>query len=280
MTPFLGELIGTMILIIFGAGVVGGVVMKKSKAEGAGWIVITLGWGLAVTMGVYAVGSVSGAHLNPAVTIGMASIGEFPWADVPGYILAQMIGAIIGAVIIYFQYLPHWKETKDQDAKLGVFATAPAIRHPLSNLTSEMIGTFALLLGLLMIGANEFTEGLNPLIVGALIIAIGMSLGGTTGYAINPARDLGPRIAHFFLPIPGKGPSDWGYAWVPIVGPILGGTFGALFYQQFFTGVNSVAFWVVGAIVLAVLLGAQFTLKKATAVVKIERVTKGALDSK
>lgn len=276
MTPFLGELIGTMILIIFGAGVVGGVLMKDSKAEGAGWIVITLGWGLAVTMGVYAVGNFSGAHLNPAVTIGLASIGEFPWADVPNYIFAQMTGAILGAIIIYFQYLPHWGKTEDQGAKLAVFATSPAVRHPLSNLTSEMIGTFVLLLGLLMIGANEFTEGLNPLIVGALIVAIGMSLGGTTGYAINPARDLGPRIAHFFLPIEGKGSSDWSYAWVPIVGPILGGAFGALFYQQFFTGVNSVAFWVVGAVVLAVLLGAQFTLKKEAAVVVKQRVAKGA----
>lgn len=262
MTAFFGELVGTMILIVFGAGVVGGVVLKKSKAEGSGWIVITAGWGLAVTMGVYAVGNFSGAHLNPAVTIGMASIGEFPWADVPGYILAQMIGAIIGAVIIYFQYLPHWQETKDKGAKLGVFATAPAIRHPLSNLTSEIIGTFILLLGLLMIGANEFTEGLNPLIVGALIMAIGLSLGGTTGYAINPARDLGPRIAHFILPIRGKGSSDWSYAWVPIVGPIIGGAFGALFYQQVFTGVNSVAFWIVGAITLVVLIGAQITLKQ------------------
>lgn len=262
MTAFLGELVGTMILIVLGAGVVAGVLMKKSKAEGAGWIVITAGWGLGVAMGVYAVGNVSGAHLNPAVTIGFASIGEFPWADVPMYILAQMIGAIIGAVIIYFHYLPHWKETDDVDAKLSVFATIPAIRHPLSNLTSEIIGTFVLLLGLLAIGANEFTEGLNPLIVGALILAIGLSLGGTTGYAINPARDLGPRIAHFFLPISGKGKSDWGYAWVPFFGPIIGGTFGALFYKQVFLGVNSVGFWIVGAIVLAVLIGAQYSIRK------------------
>ncbi|MBY0221119.1 MULTISPECIES: MIP/aquaporin family protein [Sporosarcina] len=262
MTPFVGELIGTMILIIFGGGVVGGVLMKKSKSEGAGWIVITIGWGLAVAMGVYAVGGASGAHLNPAVTIGFATIGDFAWADVPMYIAAQMIGAIVGAVIVYLQYLPHWRETEDQDAKLSVFATIPAIRHPLSNLTSEIIGTFVLLLGLLSIGANEFTEGLNPLIVGALIIAIGMSLGGTTGYAINPARDLGPRIAHFFLPIPGKGKSDWGYAWVPVVGPVLGGAFGALFYKQFFIGENSAAFWIVGAIVLAVLLAAQFSVSK------------------
>ncbi|MCZ2260793.1 MIP/aquaporin family protein [Sporosarcina sp. G11-34] len=276
MTAFLGELVGTMILIIFGAGVVGGVVMKKSKAEGAGWIVITIGWGLAVAMGVYAVGNVSGAHLNPAVTIGLASIGEFPWANVPMYVFAQMVGAIIGATIIYFHYLPHWKETEDTDAKLAVFATIPAIPHPLSNLTSEIIGTFVLLVGLLSIGANEFTEGLNPLIVGALIIAIGVSLGGTTGYAINPARDLGPRIAHFFLPIPGKGKSNWSYAWIPVVGPVIGGSFGALFYQQVFEGKNSVAFWLVGAIVLAVLLGAQYSVRKEQSKVsnyaKVERV--------
>jgi len=262
MTPFLGELVGTMILIIFGAGVVGGVLMKKSKAENSGWIVITIGWGLAVAMGVYAVGGVSGAHLNPAVTLGMASIGEFPWVYVPKYMLAQILGAISGAIIVYFHYLPHWKETEDEAAKLSVFATIPAIRHPLSNLTSEIIGTFILLVGLLAIGANEFTEGLNPLIVGALIVAIGVSLGGTTGYAINPARDLGPRIAHFFLPIPGKGKSDWSYAWIPVVGPLLGGTFGALFYQQVFAGVTSIAFWIVGGIVLAVLLGAQYSLRR------------------
>ncbi|MEK4715556.1 MIP/aquaporin family protein [Sporosarcina sp. FSL K6-5500] len=273
MTPFIAELVGTMILIIFGAGVVGGVLMKKSKAQDSGWIVITIGWGLAVAMGVYAVGGVSGAHLNPAVTLGMASIGEFPWADVPMYMLAQILGAICGAIIVYFHYLPHWKETEDEAAKLSVFATIPAIRHPLSNLTSEIIGTFILLLGLLAIGTNEFTEGLNPLIVGALIVAIGVSLGGTTGYAINPARDLGPRIAHFFLPIPGKGKSDWSYAWIPVVGPLLGGTFGALFYQQVFEGVTSIAFWIVGSIVLAVLLGAQYSLRKESAQVAKQSIT-------
>ncbi|AOV07277.1 MIP/aquaporin family protein [Sporosarcina ureilytica] len=272
MTAFLGELVGTMILIIFGAGVVGGVVMKKSKAEGAGWIVITVGWGLAVTMGVYAVGNISGAHLNPAVTVGLATIGAFPWAEVPMYIFAQMMGAMIGAIIVYFHYLPHWGETEDQDAKLAVFATIPAIRHPLSNLTSEIIGTFILILGLLTIGANEFTEGLNPLIVGALIVAIGMSLGGTTGYAINPARDLGPRIAHFILPIPGKGKSNWNYAWIPVVGPILGGVFGALFYKKLFEGSNHIAFWIVGAIVLAVLLSAQYSIRKEQSKMT-ERVT-------
>ncbi|ARJ38645.1 aquaporin family protein [Sporosarcina sp. P21c] len=265
MTPFTGELIGTMILILFGGGVVAGVALNKSKAKSGGWIVITVGWGLAVTLGVYAVGQASGAHLNPAVTIGFATIGNFPWADVPMYLLAQMIGAILGAVIVYFHYLPHWKETEDPTAKRDVFATTPAIYNPLSNVTSEIIGTFILVLGLLSIGANEFTEGLNPLIVGALIIAIGLSLGGTTGYAINPARDLGPRIAHSFLPIPGKGPSGWKYAWIPVVGPIVGGTFGALFYKQFFLNENSITFWIVGAFVLAILLAAQFSIRKEVA---------------
>lgn len=262
MTPFVGELIGTMILILFGGGVVGGVALKKSKAESGGWIVVTVGWGLAVTLGVYAVGQASGAHLNPAVTIGFATIGNFPWANVPMYLLAQMIGAILGAVLVYFHYLPHWKETEDPTAKRDVFATTPAINNPLSNITSEIIGTFILVLGLLSIGANEFTEGLNPLIVGALIIAIGLSLGGTTGYAINPARDLGPRIAHAFLPIPGKGPSGWKYAWIPVVGPLVGGTFGALFYKQFFLGVNSLTFWIFAALVLAIFLAAQYSIRK------------------
>ncbi|WP_053218486.1 MIP/aquaporin family protein [Virgibacillus senegalensis] len=256
MSEFLAELIGTMILIIFGGGVVGGVVLKSTKAEGAGWIVITVGWGLAVAMGVYAVGNVSGAHINPAVTLGFASVGEFPWSKVPMYLTAQMLGAFIGGIIVFLNYLPHWKETKDTGAKLGVFATDPAIRSPFSNLVSEIIGTFVLVMGLLFIGANEFTEGLNPLIVGALIVAIGMSLGGATGYAINPARDLGPRIAHALLPIPGKGGSDWGYSWIPVVGPIFGGIYGAVFYRAIFVSDFSVLFWVLSAIVAVILIGA------------------------
>jgi len=256
LTEFLAEVIGTMILIIFGAGVVAGVVLKDSKAENSGWIVITIAWGLAVTMGVYAAGNVSGAHLNPAVTLGFASIGELPWAKVPVYISAQIIGAIIGAAIVFFNYLPHWSRTEDNTTKLAVFATIPAIRRPLSNLVSEIIGTTVLVMGLLFIGANEFTEGLNPLIVGALIIAIGMSLGGTTGYAINPARDLGPRIAHALLPIPGKGGSDWSYAWVPIVGPVFGGIYGAIFYKAIFTNGYGLPFWILSAIFLSVLLTA------------------------
>ncbi len=267
MPEFLAEVIGTMILIILGGGVVGGVVLKKSKAEDAGWVVITIGWGLGVTMGVYAVGSFTGAHINPAVTLGFAAAGEFPWSKVPMYISAQMIGAFIGAVVVFLNYLPHWKETKDQGAKLAVFSTDPAVRSPFSNLVSEIIGTFILLMGLMFIGANEFTEGLNPLIVGLLIVAIGMSLGGATGYAINPARDLGPRIAHALLPIPGKGGSDWKYSWVPIVGPILGGVYGAVFYRAIFLGEYSALFWVLSVIIAVILFGATSAeLKKGNTI--------------
>lgn len=265
MSEFLAEVIGTMILVVFGGGVVASNILNKSKGADGGWVLITIGWGLAVTLGVYAVGNVSGAHLNPAVTLGFAVIGEFPWDSVVPYITGQMIGAIIGASIVFFVYLPHWRETKEPDLKLAVFATGPAIRSPLSNLVAEIIGTFALVLGLLFIGANEFTEGLNPLVVGALIVAIGMSIGGPTGYAINPARDLGPRIAHALLPIPGKGSSDWGYAWIPIMGPVIGGIYGALFYQSIFTGEYTASFWL-GSMVIAIILVAATTieLKKAS----------------
>lgn len=244
----MAELLGTMVLILCGVGVVGGVLLKWSKAEGAGWIVITIGWGLGVVMGVYVSGTVSDGHINPAVTLGFASIGAFPWSKVPMYITAQMIGAMIGAVIVFFNYLPHWKETKNEKVKLAVFATAPGesvrVRSYLSNLVSEIIGTFVLLLGLLFIGSHTFSEGLNPLVVGLLIVVIGMSLGGATGYAINPARDLGPRIAHALLPIPGKGKSDWAYSWIPVMGPIIGGMYGSVFYQAIFHNKFSTTFWV------------------------------------
>ncbi|AZU61339.1 MIP/aquaporin family protein [Neobacillus mesonae] len=272
MTPFVGELIGTMILIVFGAGIGAGSSLKKSYSKNPGWIVITLAWGLAVTMGVFAVGSISGAHLNPAVTIALAINGEFPWAEVPGYILAQMIGAILGAVLIYLHYLPHWKETDDPTVKPGVFSTSPAIPNTFANLFSEIFGTFILLLGLLFIGANKFSQGLNPIAVGLLIVIIGMSLGGTTGYAINPARDLGPRVAHFFLPIPGKGKSNWGYAWIPVVGPILGGSFGAVFYQAVFLGKLTSNFFVVAAMnILALLLAFIHSKKNNDTITKLTK---------
>lgn len=272
LSEFMGELLGTMVLIIFGVGVVGGVLLKWSKAENAGWVVITLGWGLAVVMGVYVAGTASDAHINPAVTLGLASIGEFSWDKVPTYIAGQMIGAMIGAAIVFFNYLPHWRKTKDQAAKLAVFSTAPGtsveVRKPLQNLVSEMIGTFVLLLGLLFIGANTFSEGLNPIVVGLLIVVIGMSLGGATGYAINPARDLGPRIMHAILPIPGKGDSDWNYSWIPVAGPIIGGVYGALFYNAVFAGELTPFFWVVTVLVAIILASAAVNELKGNEVTK------------
>ncbi len=252
MTACLGEFIGTMLLFIFGGGVVAGAILRETKSENAGWIVITMGWGLAVAVAVYAVGSISGAHLNPAVTISLACVGEFAWDKVPGYILAQLLGAFTGAVIVWIHYLPHWKKTQDEGTKLAVFATGPAIRKTWANLLSEIIGTFILMFGILTINGNKFSDGLNPLVVAGLIVAIGLSLGGTTGYAINPARDLGPRIAHFLLPIAGKGKSDWGYAWIPIVGPILGGTLGTLLYKALFKGEVNSLLYIVAPIVLIV----------------------------
>ncbi|WP_255314779.1 MIP/aquaporin family protein [Kurthia gibsonii] len=261
MSTFTAELVGTMLLILFGGGVVAGVVLHKSKAFGGGWMVITFAWGLAVAMAAYAVGGISGAHLNPALTLSLATIGDFPWKNVPAYILAQMIGAFIGAVLVYFMYLPHWKGTEDKEAKLAVFSTIPAIKHPFSNLIAEMIGTFALVLGILALGTNTITDGMSPFLVGMLIVVIGMALGGPTGYAINPARDLGPRIAHALLPIPGKGSSNWSYAWIPVVGPIIGGVFGALFFQKVFEGENNPLFWVFAVIIILIFVAAQMTVK-------------------
>ena len=239
MDFFLAELIGTAILIVLGDGVVGGVLLARSKAQNAGWIVITAGWGFAVAVAVYAVGSISGAHINPAVTIGFAANGTLPWGDVPVYLAGQFIGAFIGAVIVYLHYLPHWGETEDPGLKLAVFSTGPAIRSTGSNVMSEIIGTFVLVFGVLAIVANAAPgdSGLTPLLVGILVFSIGLSLGGPTGYAINPARDLGPRIAHAILPIAGKGSSDWEYSWIPVVGPIIGGVLGALAYTALFTNV-------------------------------------------
>ncbi len=231
METLLAELIGTMILILLGDGVVAAVLLARSKAQGSGWIVITTGWAMAVAIAVYAVGRISGAHINPAVTLGLAVTGQVAWADVPLYIIGQFIGAFLGAVLVFLAYLPHWRETQDPAAKLAVFSTAPAIRNYPLNLVTEIIGTAMLVFGVRAIIANELSAGLAPLLVGFLVWGIGLSLGGPTGYAINPARDLGPRIAHFVLPIPGKGDSDWGYAWVPVVGPIIGGIIGSLLFQ-------------------------------------------------
>ncbi|MBA8759145.1 MIP/aquaporin family protein [Staphylococcus coagulans] len=251
MNVYLAEFFGTALLLLMGGGVCANVNLKKTNGNGADWIVIAIGWGLGVTLGVYAVGQFSNAHLNPAVTLAFAMNGDFPWSQVPGYIVAQMLGGILGGVLTWLMYLPHWRATEDKATKLGVFSTAPALKNYTANFISEIIGTAVLTSGLLFIGANKFSEGLNPLIVGALIVAIGVSLGGTTGYAINPARDLGPRIAHAILPIHGKGGSGWGYAIVPVLGPMVGGMLGTVVYRLIFKGAFDV--WTIVTIIVLVL---------------------------
>jgi len=240
------EFIGTAILILFGGGVVANVILKGTKSFGAGWLTITIGWGFAVFLAVTVAGPHSGAHLNPAVTIGLAAANMFEWAKVPGFIIAQMAGAFFGAVLVFLVFKTHFDVTEDKGAKLGVFSTSPAIANTPFNLISEIIGTFALVFIIFNIvgpsltvvapelAAPEFKIGLGSigaLPVAILVIAIGISLGGTTGYAINPARDLGPRIAHFLLPIKDKGDSGWGYSWIPVVGPVIGALLAALLFN-------------------------------------------------
>jgi glycerol uptake facilitator protein len=228
-TPFFGEFMGTLILILLGDGVVAGVLLKRSKAESSGWMVITAGWAFAVMAGVFAAiacGS-KDAHLNPAVTLGFA-ISSGDYSKLAMYFPAQLLGALAGAILVWLQFLPHWKETENRDLKLAVFCTAPAIRNAVTNLISEIIATFVLvfIVGAIFskaVSKDGIAAGLGPYLVGSLVWGIGLSLGGTTGYAINPARDLGPRIAHALLPIPGKRDSDWGYATIPVIGPLLGG---------------------------------------------------------
>jgi glycerol uptake facilitator len=236
MNPYLAEFVGTALLVLFGDGVVAGVLLNKSKAQNGGWIVITTGWALGVAMAVYTVGTISGAHINPAVTVGLAVAGKFAWSEVAGYLAAQLLGAFVGAVLVWLAYLAHWEGTEDRTLKLMIFSTIPAIRRPPMNFVTEMIGTFVLMFGVMALSAYKPSaqSGLTPLLVGLLVAAIGLSLGGPTGYAINPARDLGPRIAHALLPIAGKGGSDWGYSWVPILGPLVGGILGAVTYAALF----------------------------------------------
>jgi glycerol uptake facilitator len=229
------EIIGTAILILMGDGVVAAVLLNHSKAQNSGWIVITFGWGMAVMIAVYAVGQFSGAHLNPAVTVGLWVNGSIDGGDVPKYFIGEFVGAMLGATLVFLAYFQHFAATEDPGLKLAVFSTGPAIRNPMWNIITEILGTMILLVGVLGItdpgNKGVGTASLGGLLVGLLVLAIGLSLGGPTGYAINPARDLGPRIMHAILPIPGKGPSDWGYAWIPVVGPIIGGIIGALIYH-------------------------------------------------
>ncbi|MCB0192490.1 MAG: aquaporin family protein [Anaerolineae bacterium] len=236
MDLLMAELFGTMILILLGDGVVANVVLSKNKGEGGGWIVITAGWGFAVAVAVYVTGWVSGAHINPAVTIAFVAIGQLDVGTAFLYFIGQFIGAFLGAVLVFIAYFDHFKATDDPGLKLAVFSTGPAIRNIPMNFITEVIGTAMLLVGVLGIfnANNGIAGGLGPYAVGILVFSIGLSLGGPTGYAINPARDLGPRIAHAILPIPGKGSSDWEYAWVPVVAPLIGGVVGAILYQFIF----------------------------------------------
>jgi glycerol uptake facilitator protein len=232
---FLAEFIGTALLIILGGGVVANVILKQTKGNNGGWIVITFGWAIAVFLGVYASTTLGGSgHLNPAVTIALSTFGDFDKALFAPYILGQFAGAFVGACIVWLSYKQHFDATTDGDTKLGVFSTAPAIRNTFYNLVTEIVGTFVLLLGALLMSKPSMSMGaLDALPVGLLVLGIGLSLGGPTGYAINPARDLGPRIAHFFLPIPNKRNSDWGYAWIPVAGPIIGAILAALVFKSF-----------------------------------------------
>jgi glycerol uptake facilitator protein len=233
MSSFLGEFIGTALLLILGAGVVANVVLTKTKGQNSGWIVITFGWGMAVFVGVYASTTLGGSgHLNPAATIALAVFGDFDSSLLVTYLAAQFSGAFTGAVIAWLAYKQHFDETTDKELKLAVFCTAPAIRNPLYNLITEIVGTFVLLFGALAMSKPTDALGtLNALPVALLVLGIGISLGGPTGYAINPARDLGPRIAHFILPIRGKRDSDWSYAWIPVAGPVIGGLIAAYLYS-------------------------------------------------
>ena len=233
MSIFLGELIGTWLLLLLGNGVVACALLSQSKGEKGGWIVITAGWGFAVAIAVYAVGWISGGHLNPAVTVGLWLAGKTALSAVPSYLAGQMIGAMLGAFFVWIVYFPHWHMTHDPRLKLLCFCTHPAIRRPAFNFLTEAVATAILLIGILGIFNvhNGIGSGVGPYAVGILIFSIGLSLGGPTGFAINPARDLGPRIMHAWLPVDGKGSSEWSYSWIPVLGPLVGGVAGALIYQ-------------------------------------------------
>jgi glycerol uptake facilitator protein len=235
MTIFWGELFGTLLLILLGDGAVANVLLKQSKGENGGWIVITTGWGFAVSIAVYVVGWATGGHINPAVTFGLACVGKTPWNLVPIYMIAQLLGAFLGAILVWATYYSHFGKSDNKTHKLLIFCTQPAIRQKKWNFITEVIATGVLLMGVIGIFNihNGIGSGVGPFAVGLLVFSIGLSLGGPTGYAINPARDLGPRIVHALFPIQGKGTSDWSYAWIPIFAPLLGGALGALLYHHF-----------------------------------------------
>jgi len=236
MHSYLAEFLGTTLLVLLGDGVVANVLLSKTKGHNGGLIVITAGWAFAVTIALYCFGRFSGGHFNPAITIGLTAIGQFNPLDAFFYVVAQMLGGIVGATLVWLAYLPHWAVTPDPATKLGVFCNSPAIAEPYANLMTEVIGTAVLMIGALaipptLLASEGWSAGFGPFLIGILVWSIGVSLGGPTGYAINPARDLGPRLAHAMLPIAGKGGSDWSYAWIPVVGPIIGGVLGAILWK-------------------------------------------------
>ncbi|MEG0051569.1 MAG: MIP/aquaporin family protein [Terrisporobacter sp.] len=237
MNVYLAEFIGVTMLIFFGCGVLAGNTLKTSGSYGAGNVAINIAWGCTVAMVIFCLGNISGAHINPAMTIMNAVIGKFEWSLVPGYILAQVAGGIFGSFLVYLQFIDHWDKTDDEHGKLTIFATAPSIRNNVANFFSEYIVTFGLAFCILGMDTNVFLEGLKPLATGCLIFLVGTSFGGVTGAALNPARDLGPRLAHFILPIAGKGTSDFKYAWIPVLGPIMGATTAGLVHIALYDGI-------------------------------------------
>ena len=261
MNVYLAEFIGVTMLIFFGCGVLAGNSLKTSGSHQAGNVAINISWGCTVAMVIYCLGDISGAHINPAVTIMQAVRGTFEWSLVPGYVLAQIAGGMFGGVLVYFQFINHWEKTDDPQAKLTIFATAPTIRNNLANFFSEYIVTFALVFCILGLDKNTFPSGLKPLAVGCLIFLVGTSFGGVTGAALNPARDLGPRLAHFFLPIPGKGSSDFKYAWIPVVAPIMGAITSGLVHLALYDGVVDYRLYTMIGVTIATFVGIKLISK-------------------
>lgn len=266
MSVYLAEFIGVSILIFLGCGVIAGNSLKESGTFKVGSLAINLVWGFAVAIAMYAVGDISGAHLNPVITVTQALRGNLSWTLVPGYILAQVLGAMFGSFLVYLEFLPHWKVTEDETVKLDVFVTSPQIQHTMGNFISEYLVTFTLIFFLFILDKNQFVEGIKPLVVGGIIFSLGTCFGGVTGAALNPARDLGPRLAHFLLPIPGKGSSDFGYAWIPMTAPLLGGITATFVYLAIYEKVIDVRLFVIMLLNIVVLslikVNSKINLKK------------------
>lgn len=259
MNIFLAEFIGVTILIFIGCGVLAGNSLKKSGTYKIGSVAINLAWGFAVALAIYTVGDISGAHLNPAFTIAKALNGSFQWRLVPGYIVAQILGAMFGSLLVYIQFLPHWEKTKDSETKLNIFVTAPSIKNNFSNFISEYLITGILIFSLLVLDRNSFVDGLKPIVVGGLIFILGVSFGGVTGAALNPARDFGPRLAYLLLPIPEKGSLNFKYGWIPVLAPILGGSTGAMINLALYDGIVDFRFIIIIAISIITLVIVKVT---------------------